>query len=128
MPKNISLAGNCLPVFYTAVVSSQTLLKPHHPYLFLTERVIHFHIGGDDDEPAGCIVIDELPVPGNALAVEVGGGFVQQEERSLRADSQGQFEALFHARRVFLQSAITGLFQVKIRKHFMGPPRSVSVR
>jgi len=74
----------------------------------LAKSVILLNIGSDDDEAVVAKAGDEIAVPVHALAVEVGGGFVEEEDGGIGTDGEEEFEALFHAGRKVADSLMVG--------------------
>ncbi len=77
----------------------------------VAEAVFVFDVGAYNDQAVFFVLGDVLLVPGNAFLVEVGGGFVEQQEGGFGVDSQPQLQALLHAGRKVFHELMTRLYK-----------------
>jgi hypothetical protein len=53
----------------------------------------------DNHQPLRSIYRDQIFIPLHTLYIQIGSGFVQEQNGGVRANSQCQLEPLFHTRR-----------------------------
>ena len=104
-----------LPEFEVSTIHHlpSTIHAPPLPHLNhpVTKSILLRVVGTDQDKPVAAIIPDEPVVEFDARSIEIGGGFIPQQNGGVGKKSLGKADALLHAGRIVTDLFVAGLFQ-----------------